>query len=187
MCALDKLSSDRQTNERRLALIELLTEPKRSVFTLFGFTSNIFMIMIHDIMLFKVIKHITLNTKENPCESTASYNVLSCVEKKLISKTGCRPPWTDSSSTVRLCSYENDLKAIRQFMALMSNITFMGTQRLYTEYGCMRPCTYFEYKVTKFFITLCSVSFLYLNVFKNDTFFTHNTHTHTDTNFYSWM
>ena len=109
--------------------------------------------MIHDIMLFKVIKHITLNTKENPCESTASYNVLSCVEKKLISKTGCRPPWTDSSSTVRLCSYENDLKAIRQFMALMSNITFMGTQRLYTEYGCMRPCTYFEYKVTKLFIT----------------------------------
>lgn len=103
----------------------------------------------------KVIKRILLNTEENPCESTVNYNVLSCVEKKLISETGCRPPWINSSiGTVRMCSYEDDLSSLRTFMELMSNVTFMGTQRLYSNYGCMRPCSYFEYKVKITQITL---------------------------------
>ena len=105
----------------------------------------------------QVIKHILLNTEENPCESAANYNVLSCVEKKLISRTGCRPPWINSSSTVRMCSYEDDSSSLRTFMELVSDVTFMGTQRLYSNYGCLRPCTYFEYKVKKkYFYVLCT-------------------------------
>ena len=99
--------------------------------------------------IMQVIKRILLKTEENPCESTVNYNVLSCVEKKLISETKCRPPWINSTSTVRMCSYEDDSSSLRTFMELMSDVTFMGTQRLYSKYGCLRPCTYLEYKVNK--------------------------------------
>ena len=109
-----------------------------------------FIVNIHfTISQVQVIKHYTLNTEEDPCESAAHYNVLSCVEKELISRTGCRPPWISSSSTVRICSYEDDSGLLRHYLALMSDVTFMGTERLYTEYSCMRPCTYLEYKVSK--------------------------------------
>ena len=98
----------------------------------------------------KVIKHFVLNTDEYPCDSTVKYDVLSCVEKGIISKVGCRPPWINSSSIGKICSYNDDSKLLRQYMTLMSDVTFMGPERLYSYYGCKRPCIFFEYKVKSF-------------------------------------
>ena len=56
-------------------------------------------------------KHSKLRTEENPCETSSDYDFLSCVEDKLATAAGCRPPWTNltpsASATppVRVCSY----------------------------------------------------------------------------------
>ena len=103
-------------------------------------------------------KHSKLKTEENPCETSSDYDFLSCVEDKLVTAAGCRPPWTNltpsASATppvrmcsyhyhynhhyhyhyhhhyqVRECSYQTDSRLLRHYLALMSQVSFMGKDR----------------------------------------------------------
>ena len=43
--------------------------------------------------LIQAIRHEKLNTKTKPCEPSSDYNFSDCVEKSILTKAGCQPPW----------------------------------------------------------------------------------------------
>ena len=43
--------------------------------------------------MLKVIRHEKLNTVDNPCNPSPDYNFANCVERSVVAKVGCQPPW----------------------------------------------------------------------------------------------
>ena len=54
---------------------------------------------MNDFLKFKALQHIKLNTLNNPCEKSHSYNFQNCIYAKMISKIGCQPYWLDYVNT----------------------------------------------------------------------------------------
>ena len=93
----------------------------------------------------QVIKHHKLNTPENPCKSSPDYFYQECIEKKVISRIGCKPPWTNITTSLNeTCTERN---SIREYLKYMMAVNLLGTKALVMKYGCHPPCNYFEYKV----------------------------------------
>ena len=40
-----------------------------------------------------MIRHENLNTVDNPCNPSADYNFANCVERSVVAKVECQPPW----------------------------------------------------------------------------------------------
>ena len=58
---------------------------------------------VHDISLkpkagitglfFKAIRHEKLNQPHRPCEPSPEYSFVKCIERSIVTKVGCQPPW----------------------------------------------------------------------------------------------
>lgn len=91
-----------------------------------------------------LVKHKNLNLEHRPCEEAEDYSFNTCVKENIARTVGCRMPWDRSSRQDRaICREreqfrETDMKA-SQFMVSEVDEVERAT-------GCLKPCTYKEYK-----------------------------------------
>ena len=89
--------------------------------------------------------HNKLNTKKNPCEPASNYSYFSCIMKKIVIKTNCRPFWmTMLNSDLPPCSNYSMLK---KYYKMSDDLLLMDEKTLYETYQCLKPCSFMEYKV----------------------------------------
>ena len=86
-----------------------------------------------------------MNKQESPCQSYPDYFFHECIERKLISRIGCKPPWTNIITSVNKTCIER--KSITEYLRKMMEINALGAKTLAMKYGCIAPCNYVEYKV----------------------------------------
>ena len=86
-----------------------------------------------------------LDTKTSPCVSSPDYNFADCVEDKIIDKVGCRPFWIKN-----IGKKHSDCQNQSQYsdhLTEKNSVITMNEAKLNEKIGCMRSCTYMEYKV----------------------------------------
>ena len=86
-----------------------------------------------------------MNRPESPCATSPDYFFHECIEKKVISRIGCKPPWTSITTAVNKTCTER--KSIRDYLQRMMAINALGAKAFAMKYGCIAPCKYVEYKV----------------------------------------
>ena len=94
---------------------------------------------------FQTLRHQLLNTKRSPCVSSENYNFGKCIERKIASLAGCRPKWIKYLETNSpVC--KNQSQNMNYFIQ-MDYIYSLDKIQLRNESGCLRPCSFMEYKV----------------------------------------
>ena len=92
------------------------------------------------------VKKVNLNRETSPCTSATDYNFSNCIDNKILEELGCRPFWinNDIGTKYPLCQHPS------QYMEHF-NITYkvmvLNDVELIKEFGCLKPCTYMQYKV----------------------------------------
>ena len=96
-------------------------------------------------LYFQPVKKSNLNRGTSPCDSSPNYNFADCIEDKSLERVGCRPFWINNTrSQLPLCQQPS------QYLDHFNrrwNAASMNLDQIYEEFGCLRPCTYMEYKV----------------------------------------
>ena len=91
------------------------------------------------------VKKSNLNRETSPCDSSPNYNFADCIEDKSLEGVGCRPFWIDNTrSNLPLCELPSQYL---DHFNIRWNASSMNLDTFYEEFGCVRPCTYMEYKV----------------------------------------
>ena len=97
------------------------------------------------ILYLKVIRHEKLHRSSRPCNPSPEYNLASCIEKHIMDRIGCQPPWRRFSfDGLPLC---DNWTLLSEFHSLHGALSVMGGKELSEVTGCHVPCTFFEYKV----------------------------------------
>ena len=78
--------------------------------------------------------------------SSPDYVYHKCLERKLTDKSGCQPAWLDitKSTTNKTCTREK----LRKYLWNMAAVNYFGPKTILLKYGCLRPCEFYEFKVT---------------------------------------
>ena len=86
-----------------------------------------------------------MNRPDNPCESSLAYNLGHCVEKSVMRKIGCQPPWRRVSvEGLPLC---DNSKMLHKYGHEYFYAVDYGRHNLLKKTNCMLPCSFTEYKV----------------------------------------
>ena len=97
----------------------------------------------------KPIRHEKLNLPNSPCEPSPDYNFGECVDASLMSKAGCKVPWSRvnmNSTSLPLCDNEAMLETYNE---LCWETVALGKEELSEFTKCLLPCTFMEYKVIR--------------------------------------
>ena len=86
-----------------------------------------------------------MNKQESPCQSYPDYFFHECIERKLISRLGCKPSWINITTSVNKTCTERE--SIRNYLQYMAAVNLMGAKTFAMRYGCITPCNYVEYQV----------------------------------------
>ena len=95
----------------------------------------------------KAIRHEKLNRPDKPCEPSPEYNLASCLEKSVISRAGCQPPWR--RFIVEGLSPCDNMSMLNKFGEEYMSFYNMEKHKLFVETKCEMPCTFMEYKVSR--------------------------------------
>ena len=91
-----------------------------------------------------LVMHKKLNLDHQPCEESKDYRFITCVMESLAQQVGCRRPWDRWSSKDRaICTERNQFK---QFDRLFSMLLTAEVDKIERLTGCLKPCSYKEYK-----------------------------------------
>ena len=91
------------------------------------------------------MKHNKMNTKNKPCEPARNYSYFSCIMKKVVTRTGCKPFWmTMIKFDLPPCS---NYSMLNKYYKLSDEMLMMDEKTLYQIYQCLKPCSFMEYKV----------------------------------------
>ena len=98
------------------------------------------------ILYLKVIRHEKLNSSDKPCDPSPEYSLAECLDRSLIIKAGCQPPWRRVSvddfpvchNWTMLDSYDDEFWKIYN----------PDRKKLFEVSDCLMPCTFIEYKVS---------------------------------------
>ena len=97
------------------------------------------------ILYLKVIRHEKLQRTNRPCDPSSEYNLARCIEKRIMNRIGCQPPWRRFSvDGLPLC---DNWTLLSDFHHLHRALSVMGKEELSAFTRCPVPCTFFEYKV----------------------------------------
>ena len=95
-------------------------------------------------LFFKAIRHEKLNKPDRPCEPSVDHNFAQCLEKSVVDKIGCQPPWR------RFIVMEQPVcdnwTLLLRYGDEISNLYNMDRIDLYEATNCLMPCTFMEYK-----------------------------------------
>ena len=93
----------------------------------------------------KAIRHEKLNLPASPCEDSPVYNVGDCIEKSVMIKAGCQPPWRRVNvEGLPLCDNNETLfkYSSERYVAWE-----MSRAELFQKTKCLMPCSFMEFKV----------------------------------------
>ena len=86
-----------------------------------------------------------LNRETSLCTTSPNYNFGDCIENKMMEKLGCRPFWiNDTGTKFSFCQQQSQY--VEHFNRTYKFLV-MNDEEIIEEFGCVKPCTYMEYKV----------------------------------------
>ena len=89
-----------------------------------------------------------MNRPYSPCEPDTDYKFGHCVEKSVMRKIGCQPPWRRVNvEGLPLC--DNATMLAKYTMQYFKAVEY-GKGVLMKRTNCLMPCTFMEYKVRYF-------------------------------------
>ena len=93
----------------------------------------------------KAIRHEKLNQPQKPCNPSPDYDFTICLEKNIITRVGCQPPWRRFiMEDIPLC---DNLTLLTEYGNGKNKVYNLGRNELFEEIGCLMPCVFMEYKV----------------------------------------
>ena len=93
----------------------------------------------------KAIRHEKLNLPSKPCEESPDYDFSICVEKSIITRAGCQPPWRRfDMESQPIC---DNLTVLNRYRIENSKIIYLDKNELFGETHCLLPCSFMEYRV----------------------------------------
>ena len=92
----------------------------------------------------------------NACEASTDYNFGHCVERSLIRKVGCQPPW--SRVVVENVSVCDNKTLVAKYRNMYFQFGSLEREDLIKHTNCFLPCSYMEYKVSSKSLTLLILS-----------------------------
>ena len=93
----------------------------------------------------KPIRHEKLNLPAKPCDDSPDYNVGDCIEKSLMVKAGCQPPWRRVDvEDLPVC---DNNQTLHKYSSVRLETWEMTRFELIQKTKCPMPCSYMEYKV----------------------------------------
>ena len=94
----------------------------------------------------QAIRHLKLNMKESPCESSPDYHFASCIEKRIYSQFGCQPFWSKRriEPAIPSCQKATDFNEI---MVKYDLVQELALEDLVADFECPMPCSYMKYEV----------------------------------------
>ena len=90
------------------------------------------------------MKKNNLNRETSPCTSAPEYNFSDCIENKIFVELGCRPFWISNTGDKPFCQHPSKYM---DYLLKTYRAVLMNDEELIEEFGCLKPCTYMEYKV----------------------------------------
>ena len=97
-------------------------------------------------MYVEVIRHISINREESPCQSAEDYKFGDCVDEHVAREVGCQTFWTNFSAIPTCVGEEGILENINKHFHRQE----MEKNELGRLTGCYKPCDFMEYKVSLF-------------------------------------
>ena len=100
----------------------------------------------NNILYLKVIRHEKLNRPDRPCDPSPDYSWAKCLDRSLMTRAGCQPPWRRVSvENVPVCDNKTLLDS---YETEYWNYYNMDKKRLFKETNCLMSCSFMEYKVS---------------------------------------
>ena len=93
----------------------------------------------------KVIRHEKLNRPIKPCDPSPEYDLGTCLERSLITRAGCQPPWR--RVTVEEYPICDDWTMMDSYDTEFWNFYNSDRKTLFKNSDCLMPCSFMEYKV----------------------------------------
>ena len=93
----------------------------------------------------KVIRHEKLNRPIKPCDPSPEYDLGTCLERSLITRAGCQPPWR--RVTVEEYPICDDWTMMDSYDTEFWNFYNSDRKTLFKNSDCLMPCSFIEYKV----------------------------------------
>ena len=94
----------------------------------------------------QAVRHEKLNRPHNPCQPSPDYNFADCVERSIIARVGCQPPWRRITvDEIPLCLNYSMLHTYGRIYEY--DYGKMSKEKLIETSKCLMPCTYMEYEV----------------------------------------
>ena len=96
----------------------------------------------------QVIRHEKLNRPDNPCDPDPDYNFGHCVDKSIMRKIGCQPPWRRVNiDGLPIC---DNSTMLHKYDYSYWWAVDLGIDKLKEVTKCLIPCFFTEYKVPYF-------------------------------------
>ena len=94
---------------------------------------------------YQPVRKYNLNRVTSPWTTAIDYNFADCIENKMMEKLGCRPFWiNDTGTKFSFCQQQSQY--VEHFNRTYKFLV-MNDEEIIEEFGCVKPCTYMEYKV----------------------------------------
>ena len=98
------------------------------------------------------VRHENINRPQNPCEEDPEYNFAYCVEKRIVTKAGCKPYW--SKFDIEGMPFCQNVTMLEYYSNISSSFQLMFKNELLGETNCLIPCSFTEYKVSKSYVDI---------------------------------
>ena len=96
----------------------------------------------------EAIKHVKLSQPSAPCTPAPGYSLTRCVERSVMARAGCQPPWSRSPATGDLPLCDNMVSLKKYQEEFKRNIYNNDRNGIIKATKCLVPCSFIEYKVT---------------------------------------
>ena len=94
----------------------------------------------------KAIRHEKLNQPQKPCNPSPDYDFTICLEKSIITRAGCQPPWSRFKMECEpLC---DNLTLLNKFAKESFEFYSPDKNELFEKTNCLLPCSFMEYRVS---------------------------------------
>ena len=95
----------------------------------------------------QIVRHDKLNRPDKPCNPSPGYSFIECVEKSIMERIGCQPPWRKYNvKGLPLC--DNRLSLSHYEKEYRQTVSMLDRNGLSENTKCTFPCSFLEYKVS---------------------------------------
>ena len=98
-------------------------------------------------IVIQIVRHDKLNRPDKPCNPSHGYSFIECVEKSIMVRIGCQPPWRKYNvEGLPLC--DNRLSLSHYENEYFRTVSMLDRNGLSENTKCTFPCSFLEYMIT---------------------------------------